>query len=172
MIATLLGLVKSGIGSAAGSLLGGWQKWALIGVAVAAIAGYVGVLKLELAHRDTTIAQDATERAKLQGALDTALTANAGYKAALARVTADAAAQQTRAQTAEAALATAQASVRTKTITITKEIERAATDKDNEPVAAFPGMAAALAGILRAYGDSSDSHPPAGGGAVHPAGGS
>lgn len=87
MIATLLGL------------LGGWKKWALLGAAAAAIAGWILVLNLTIAHRDTTIAKLQAANAKATADI---LLAQAVNQDALAKL-----AQRDRRHAAELAAITA-----------------------------------------------------------------
>lgn len=116
--------------------------WAIVGVLVLALGATWQVQQWRIAARDGQIAALAAQ-------LDQAVGANARYKDALDRVTADLDAATARAVTAQTQLAAARAAVKHSTTAILKEAARAATPLDDAP--APPGLRAALRGLRDAY---------------------
>lgn len=57
--------------SLAGGLLGGWKKWALVGLAVLAVAGYVLLLRAQVAEARLDAAQAQHRAALWEGAAET-----------------------------------------------------------------------------------------------------
>ncbi len=125
-----------------GSKLGGY---AVAGIIAAILGGalYIDGLRLDATKADLRAANiqlaDAAEK-------------NAGYVKKLDDVTADLADAKDRASHAVADLAAASARVEVKTITITKEINHAATIADDARLP--PGFRAALDGLRDAYPDA------------------
>ena len=111
-------------------LLGGWKKWAAVGLVVAAIGAYAGWLKVENAQYETEIVR--------QGAVISDLTqANIETSNTLARVQADA----KRAEAATAAARKEATAAQAKLREIGKEIERVPS---NERATLSPGVRRAL----------------------------
>lgn len=175
MLETIMGLVPFlaghlGLLAPAGGLVSaaisyftpaGWVKYALIGVAAVLIAGWIGALKLHIAHQDTALALKDAQIARIEGegklAVQQRLFAEGErdrWKQQLDAVTILADKAEKRAASADAQLEQSTKANDARTQRIIADARKAATLDDRAPVP--PGVRTLLIELLRPPNGAAD----------------